>query len=259
MMAALVMVSGKSRPEKEEVTICDTILPGIYTLLLANMTPDLIFDLDGTLVDTAPDLLGAANAVMTARGRPLIDPAALHHMVGFGVRSLISQAFSLTGEEARAEEMPALETIFLDHYRAHLADFSRPFPGVEATLAKLKADGARLGVLTNKPHEMAVPLLKLLGLTDFFSAVYGAGFRPYVKPDPRIFHDVVADLMPESRGGRAVMIGDSVTDLQTARAVGAPCILMTYGYTPVPAASLGADAVLDDFRQLPETIARLLA
>ena len=223
------------------------------------MTPDLIFDLDGTLVDTAPDLLEATNEVLRARGRPVIEPATLHHMVGFGVRSLIAQAFTATGDEARAEEMPELEAIFLDHYRAHLADFSRPFPGVEETLTQFKADGARLGVLTNKPHEMALPLLKMLGLTDYFSAIYGAGFRPYVKPDPRIFHEVVADLMPESKGGRAVMIGDSVTDLQTARAAGVPCVLMTYGYTPVPVASLGADAVLDHFVQLPETITRLLS
>jgi len=222
------------------------------------MTPDLIFDLDGTLVDTAPDLLEATNEVLRASGRAPIDPATIHHMVGFGVRSLIAQAFTATGEEARAEEMPALEEIFLNHYRAHLADFSRPFPGVEATLAKLKGSGARLGVLTNKPHEMALPLLKMLGLTDFFSAIYGAGYRPYVKPDPRIFHEVVADLMPESRGGRAVMIGDSVTDLQTARAANVPCILMTYGYTPVPAVSLGADAVLDHFVQIPETVSHLL-
>ena len=226
--------------------------------MTSRMTPDLIFDLDGTLVDTAPDLLEATNEVLRAQGRTPIDPATLHHMVGFGVRSLITQAFSATGEEVRVEEMPRLEAIFLEHYRAHLADFSRPFPGVEKTLAKLRDSGARLGVLTNKPHEMALPLLKTLGLSEFFSAIYGAGFRPYVKPDPRIFHEVVADLMPESRGGRAVMIGDSVTDLQTARAANVPCVLMTYGYTPVPAATLGADAVLDHFIELPETVRRLL-
>jgi phosphoglycolate phosphatase len=222
------------------------------------MTHTLIFDLDGTLVDTAPDLLGAANAVLAARERPAIEPAALHHMIGFGARSLIAQAFAITGEEARAEEMPALEAIFLEHYRDHLADFSRPFPGVEATLMRLKADGAQLGVLTNKPHELAAPLLERLDLVRFFPSIYGAGSRPYVKPDPRIFDDVVADLSNgKGHGGRGVMIGDSVTDLQTARAAGVPCILMSYGYTPVPAASLGADIVLDDFTQLPAAIARL--
>jgi len=111
------------------------------------MTHTLIFDLDGTLVDTAPDLLAAANAVLAARDRPAIDPVTLHHMIGFGARSLIAQAFTATGEEARAEEMPALEAIFLDHYRAHLADFSRPFPGVEETLTRLKAeDGAPMEI-----------------------------------------------------------------------------------------------------------------
>jgi phosphoglycolate phosphatase len=222
------------------------------------MTHTLIFDLDGTLVDTAPDLLGAANAVLAARDRPAIEPATLHHMIGFGARSLIAQAFAVTGEEARAEEMPALEAIFLEHYRDHLADFSRPFPGVEETLTRLQADGAQLGVLTNKPHQLAGPLLERLDLMRFFPSVYGAGSRPYVKPDPRIFGDVVAELSNgKGHNGRGVMIGDSVTDLLTARAAGVPCILMSYGYTPVPAASLGADIVLDDFTQLPAAIARL--
>jgi phosphoglycolate phosphatase len=254
MIAALLMVSGKSRVKKDEVTIYDTILPRIYTLLLdRRMSPKLIFDLDGTLVDTAPDILGAMNGVLAARNRPAIAPDTLRHMVGFGARSLIEQAFTVTGGEARAEEMPELLTIFLDHYRAHLADFSLPFPGVEETLTRLKEDGAQLAVLTNKPHDMAGPLLEKLGLARFFAATYGAGFKPYSKPDPRIFADVVA----ACGGGAAVMIGDSVTDLHTARAASAPCILVSYGYTPVPAASLGADAVLDDFRHLPEAIANL--
>ncbi len=221
-------------------------------------SPTLIFDLDGTLVDTAPDLLAAANAVLAARDRPRIEPATLHHMIGFGARSLIAQAFSATGEEARAEEMPALEAIFLDHYRDHLADFSRPFPGVEETLTRLKDEGARMAVLTNKPHGLAAPLLERLDLLRFFPSVYGAGLRGYVKPDPRIFHDVVDELSGgKGHGGRSVMIGDSVTDLQTARAANVPCILMSYGYTPVPAATLGADAVLDHFGQLPDTIRQL--
>jgi phosphoglycolate phosphatase len=220
--------------------------------------PTLIFDLDGTLVDTAPDLLAAANAVLAARNRPAIEPATLHHMIGFGARSLIAQAFTATGEEARAEEMPALEAIFLDHYRAHLADLSRPFPGVEETLIRLKAEGAQMAVLTNKPHVLAGPLLEQLDLSRFFPIIYGAGSRGYVKPDPRIFHDVVDELSGgKGHGGRGVMIGDSVTDLQTARAASVPCILMSYGYTPVPAASLGADVVLDHFAQLPDAIRQL--
>jgi phosphoglycolate phosphatase len=219
------------------------------------MVPTLIFDLDGTLVDTAPDLLNAANAVLAARGRPAIDPATLHHMVGFGARSLITQAFAATGGEPDPADMPALVELFLADYGAHLADHSRPFPGVEETLDGLKHKGAILGVLTNKPHEMAGPLLERLGLKSFFAAIYGAGFKPYVKPDPRIFADVVAACA--GNADHAVMIGDSVTDLHTARAAGAPCILMSYGYTPVPAASLGADIVLGEFTALPEALGRL--
>ena len=213
----------------------------------------LIFDLDGTLVDTAPDLLSATNAVLASQNRSPIDPSSLRHMVGFGARSLITQAMAATGAPAREEEMPALVGHFIDHYRDHIADFSRPFAGVEETLRRLKAGGMRLGILTNKPADLTRLLLDRLDMAALFTAVYGAGSRPYTKPDPRIFQDVVADC----GGAPAVMVGDSITDLSTARAAGAPCILMSYGYTPEPAASLGADLVLDDFTALPEALTKL--
>ena len=216
-------------------------------------SPALIFDLDGTLADTAPDLLGATNAVLAARGRPLLDLAHLRHMVGFGARALIAQALEASGTPVTEDQMPALVEIFLDHYRAHIADGTRLFPGVPETLAALKRRGARLGVLTNKPQELTDRLLPLLGLDGLFAAVYGAGRKSYTKPDPRIFHEVVADC----GGAPGVMIGDSITDLNTARAAGAPCILFSYGFTPVPAAQLGADLVLDDFAALPEALERL--
>ena len=212
----------------------------------------LIFDLDGTLVDTAPDLLGATNAVLAAQGRASIDPASLRHMVGFGARSLITQAMAATGAPAPEQEMEALVAHFIAHYRDHIADFSRPFTGVEATLKRRKAQGMRLGVLTNKPADLTRLLLARLGMAEEFAAIYGAGSRPYTKPDPRIFDDVVSDC----GGGPAVMIGDSITDLSTARAADAPCILLSYGYTPVPAAELGADLVLDDFASLPGALPR---
>ena len=215
--------------------------------------PALIFDLDGTLADTAPDLLGATNAVLAAKGRPLLDLNHLRHMVGFGARALIAQAMEASGAPVTEDQMPALVEIFLNHYRAHIADGTRLFPGVPQTLAALKARGARLGVLTNKPQELTDPLLPLLGLDGVFAAVYGAGRKPYTKPDPRIFHEVVADC----GGAPGVMIGDSITDLNTARAAGAPCILFSYGFTPVPAAELGADLVLDDFAALPEGLRQL--
>ncbi|HJW40173.1 MAG TPA: HAD-IA family hydrolase [Rhizomicrobium sp.] len=214
----------------------------------------LIFDLDGTLVDTAPDLLGATNAVLRSEGRREVDPATLRHMVGFGARSLISQAFAATGAPADDALLPELVDGFLVHYRDHIADASLPFPGVEETLEALAREGRHLGVLTNKPQAMADLLLRALKLDRFFPVIYGAGRMSYVKPDARIFHDVVRELDAPC----GIMIGDSITDVATARAAKAPAILVGYGYTPEPAASLGADAVTDDFRDVP-ALARELA
>src|SRR5471032_2970207 len=180
------------------------------------MPPALIFDLDGTLVDTAPDLLGATNAVMAAQGLPLIPPSTLRHMVGFGARSLIEQAMEAVGRSLTPDELSPLVDIFLAHYRAHIADSSVLFPGVRETLTSLKDRGARLAVLTNKPQDLADLLLPRIGIDHFFAEVYGAGRMSYVKPDARIFHDVVRDI--GGAEGGAVMIGDSITDLKTAQA-----------------------------------------
>jgi phosphoglycolate phosphatase len=210
--------------------------------------PALIFDLDGTLVDTAPDLLGATNAVLRSERRQEIDPTTLRHMVGFGALSLIQQAMAATGtpveSDAQARE---LVDRFLVHYRAHIADTSVPFAGVEETLADLQAKGERMAVLTNKPHDMAVLLLDKLNLSRFFPVIYGAGRMSYVKPDARIFHDVVRDL----GGEPGIMVGDSITDVATARAANALVILVNYGYTPEPAHTLGGDVVTGDFRDIP--------
>ena len=183
-------------------------------------------------------------------------PADLRHLVGFGARVMIEQAFKQTGTPVEPRALDGLLELFLDHYRAHVADLSRPFPGVVETLGALQAEGARMGVLTNKPHEMSEMVVKALGLAPYFAAVFGQGKRPYLKPDRRIFADVA-----EAVGGAglgAVMIGDSLTDVQTARAAGAPVILLPYGYTPVPARELGADAVVDKFADIPAALRPLL-
>jgi phosphoglycolate phosphatase len=142
----------------------------------------------------------------------------------------------------------------LKDYESHIAAASRPFPGVVETLEALQRDGVRMGVLTNKPHGPSLLLLEALGLNRFFGAVSGGGKRPWLKPDPRLFTEVVAEL----GGADAVMVGDSITDVQTARAAGAPVILMSYGYTPEPASTLGADLVLDDFSEVPGAARGLL-
>lgn len=217
------------------------------------MRSALIFDLDGTLADTAPDLVGATNAVLASCGLPAQDLNSLRAMAGFGARALINQAMTACGRSVAPDDMPPLVEIFLAHYRAHIADASTLFPGVLETLAGLKADGAKLAVLTNKAQELTDPLLPLLGLGGMFDAVYGVGRMPYHKPDPRIFADVVAACGATT----GVMIGDTITDLKTARAAGAPCVLVGYGFTPVPATELGGDAVIDDFTQLPAALQAL--
>src|SRR3569832_717053 len=218
------------------------------------MTPALIFDLDGTLVDTAPDLLGALNAILIREGRRPVDHADLRHLVGYGARTMRSEAFKMTGDAMDATRLPHLIDEYIDHYRRHVAVASRPFPGVEETLAALKAEGTKLGVLTNKPQELTDLLLPALDLDRYFDAIHGAGRYSYNKPDARVLHHVADDL----GGGPALMIGDSITDVQTARAAKVKVILVSFGYTPEPAHTLGADAVVDHFADIPEVATKLL-
>ena len=219
------------------------------------MSPALIFDLDGTLVDTAPDLLGALNAILQQEGRSPVNHADLRHLVGFGARTMMLEAFKMTGASMDDARLPALIDDFIAHYRKYIAVVSRPFPGVESTLAALKTDGARMGVLTNKPQELTDLLLPAVNLASYFSAIHGAGRFGYNKPDARVFHHVVEEL----GGGPALMIGDSATDVATARAAGAKVILVSYGYTPEPATTLGGDAVIEEFSEVPALVKKLLA
>jgi phosphoglycolate phosphatase len=219
------------------------------------MSPALIFDLDGTLVDTAPDLLGALNAILYQEGRAPVNHTDLRHLVGFGARTMMTEAFKMTGAAMDETRLPLLIDEYITHYRKHVAVASRPFPGVEDTLARLKKDGVRLGVLTNKPQELTDLLLPQLHLDGYFAAIHGWGRYPYSKPDPRVFRHVVDEL----GGGAGIMIGDSATDVATARNAGAKVILVSYGYTPEPAATLGADAVVEHFGEIPAAIAALHA
>jgi phosphoglycolate phosphatase len=219
-------------------------------------TPALVFDLDGTLVDTAPDLLGALNAVLLAEGRRAVNLADLRHLVGHGARAMLDEAMKRTGAAADPARLPGLIDAFIAHYRTHIATESRPFPGVEATLDALLADGRRMAVLTNKPQELTDLLMPALGFNRFFRAIHGAGKLEVVKPNARVFHHVLEEMGGEGAG--AVMIGDSATDVATARAAGVPSIVLTYGYSSEPAETLGADRVTGDFREIPRLVKELL-
>jgi phosphoglycolate phosphatase len=216
--------------------------------------PAIVFDLDGTLVDTAPDLAAAMNAVLVEAGRPALPLETVRHLVGRGSRTLIARGFSATGADAAPDMLDTYVKSFLAHYRENIAS-SRPYPQVPETLALLKRE-AVLGVCTSKPHEFAEVLLDRLDLTRFFGSVHGSGRTPYVKPDPRHYTDVIAELGAAT--ARSVMVGDSITDVQLARAAGVPVILLSYGYTDKHARELDADAVVDDFTDVRAVVLRLL-
>ncbi len=216
----------------------------------------IAFDLDGTLVDTAPDLMGALNRVLAEEGLPALPMASARHLVGQGARALLLRGFGEAGRSLEGAEAEAKVARFLDLYRAHIADESRPFPGVAAALDALEAAGARLAVCTNKPGAYARLLLDTLGLSHRFAAVTGADDAPARKPDPR---HLLACVEAAGGGERFLLVGDSFADVAAARGAGAPCVVVGFGYTETPAAELGADRTIDAFEALPAACLELLS
>jgi phosphoglycolate phosphatase len=217
----------------------------------------IAFDLDGTLVDTAPDLMGALNVVLGERGLPPVADDASRILVGRGARALIARGFSLAGEQLDEAEVEGLVTRFIEVYRGRIASESRPFDGLEAALDRLAAEGARLCVCTNKRSDLSLALLDALGLTRRFAAVTGADKAPRSKPDPSHFLAAIAEAGGDP--SRALMVGDSINDVLSAQAAGAPVVVVSFGYTETPASELGGDALIHRFADLPAVAERLLA
>jgi len=215
----------------------------------------VIFDLDGTLVDTSPDLTAALNAVLTAAGRKPLPEIEVRHLVGRGARVLIERGMAATGEPADEALVPKLFQDFLDYYGAHIADGSKPFPGAEKAVRRLAAAGHPLGICTNKPEALSFKLMDALRLRSLFPVILGADSQPYRKPDPRHLLDTIAKLGGDRSD--AVLVGDSETDVKTARAAGVPIVLVSFGYTEIPVRELGADAVIDHFDRLDAAFAAL--
>jgi len=213
----------------------------------------IVFDLDGTLVDTAPDLAAALNAVLIHEGLPTVSLDSVRHMVGRGALVLIERALASHGITLSENRTRDLFQHFLDHYEANIATSSRPFDGVMAEVSALAARGHRIGICTNKPAYLSHKLLAELGISSLFPVLLGADSRPYRKPDPRHLVDTITDL--GGRPGDAVLVGDSETDALTARAAGIPCILVSFGYTEIPVRELGATAIIDHYRDLPQALA----
>lgn len=217
----------------------------------------VVFDLDGTLVDTAPDLIDALNAVFTREGLPPVPVPQARNMIGGGARRMIELALPLQRRGYQPAEVDRLFENFIAHYSAHIADRSQPFPGLGAVLDELAAQGCRFAVCTNKLEGLSRRLLDALGLSSRFAAICGPDTFSVQKPHPEILHRTI-----ERTGGNtanAVMVGDSRTDIDTARAAGVPVIAVDFGYTDAPMAQLGPDTIIPHFKDLPEAIRSILA
>jgi phosphoglycolate phosphatase len=215
----------------------------------------VVFDLDGTLVDSAPDLHLVLDELMGEIGMAAPSLESIRTMVGDGARALIVRAFAAAGRAPEADELELLYARFLARYSAEPCRASTVFEGGLACLERLGREGVRLGLCTNKPQAPTLGLLDMLGLQDRFASVIGGDRLPVRKPDPKHLEAVLDELgVPPDA---ALMVGDSRNDLLTARALGVPCILVSFGYTAVPAAELGADLVIDRLAALPEAMAAL--
>ncbi len=217
----------------------------------------IAFDLDGTLVETAPDLVGALNVVLVEQGMTPAPMTAVRQLVGHGVRGLLTRAYAMAGLTITETRIDELRPRFIEIYRARIAEESRPYPGCLESLADLRARGARLAVCTNKPEGLARQLLDGLDMTGLFDAIIGGDTLPVQKPDPAPLLAAVA-----RAGGdpaRAIMVGDASPDVGAAKAAGMPCILFSFGYNDLPVGELGGDVVIDRYGQLTATISDLAA
>ena len=223
------------------------------------MTPvrTVVFDLDGTLVDTAPDLIMALNFVLDREGLPPVPLKSARTMIGAGARRLIERGLELEGRVTSPADVTRLTEVFIDYYATHIAEGSRPFEGLESALDDLSARGFQFAVCTNKLEWLSKKLLDELGLSSRFAAICGADTFGVSKPDPVILQQTVA-----RAGGQlssTVMVGDAGPDIGVARRANIPVIGVDFGYTDVPMAELKPDLLISHMRDLPAAVEALMA
>jgi phosphoglycolate phosphatase len=222
-----------------------------------NSVRTIVFDLDGTLVDTAPDLIGALNFILQREGMPPVPLHAARSMIGAGARRLIERGLELDGRTPSIADVNRLTSDFVDYYADHIADASRPFEGLTAALDDLDARGYRFAVCTNKLEWLSKLLLDRLDLSARFAAICGADTFGVSKPDPVILQQTVA-----RAGGQmsaTIMVGDAGPDIGVARRAGVPVIGVEFGYTEVPIADLKPDRLIDHMDHLAAAVESLMA
>ncbi len=215
----------------------------------------LVCDLDGTLVDSLPDLASALNQLLTESGRPPQTAKKILSMVGDGAAKLVERGFLGTGAALRAEDLDAALDRFLRLYDAVLTRETRAYPEVRQTLEGLRSAGWRLAVCSNKPEKQSRQILDDLGLLPLFAAVAGGDTFDAKKPDPEPLIRVLQRIAAEPR--QAVMLGDAANDVLTARRAGVASVVVSFGYGDAGSASLGADRVIDRFSELPGALLEL--
>ena len=216
----------------------------------------LVFDLDGTLVDTAPDLISALNFVLDREGLAPVPLKSARNMIGAGARKLIERGLEVEGRAMSVDDVNRLTHDFIEYYAAHIADASRPFEGLEAALDDLEAQGFRFAVCTNKLEWLSRRLLDQLDLSKRFAAICGADTFGVSKPDPVILQQTLARAGGELSS--AIMIGDAGPDVGVARRAGIPVIGVEFGYTDVPIAELKPDRLIGHMRELPAAVNSLV-
>jgi phosphoglycolate phosphatase len=217
----------------------------------------VVFDLDGTLVDTAPDLVAALNFILRREGLGALPLQSARSMIGAGARRMIERGLEAEDRAATPDDITRMMGDFIDYYAAHIADESRPFEGLVEALDDLSAQGYRFAVCTNKLEWLSRLLLDRLGLTARFSAICGADTFGVSKPDPAILQQTVARAGGNLR--TTIMVGDAGPDVGVARRAGIPVIGVAFGYTEVPIAELKPDRLIGHMRELPEAVAALAA
>ena len=218
--------------------------------------PTIVFDLDGTLVDTAPDLISALNFVLDREGLAPVPLHAARNLIGAGARRLIERALELEGRHASPQDIARLTADFIEYYAEHIAEASRPFEGLESALDELSSRGFRFAVCTNKLEWLSKRLLDQLGLSGRFAAICGADTFGVAKPDPAILRETIARAGGEMSS--SIMVGDAGTDIGVARRAGVPVIGVSFGYTEVPIAELKPDRLIAHMRELPGAVEALM-